>query len=113
MGIINPRPALRRAGIRRIKTNLRDHANHMARFIANGMTREAASAEAFRMVKAGVPTEPKHFMQVVDGNPNPQPLRPYCKACGWRKGGPDSWDGTSCKCGHNEPPIRVVEGGPA
>lgn len=30
-------------------------------------------------------------------------LHPYCKDCGWRKGGPDSWDGKACKCGHSEP----------
>ena len=34
-------------------------------------------------------------------------LRPYCQACGWRKGGPDSWNGAACKCGHTEPPIRT------
>lgn len=93
MGIINPRPALRKAGIRRIKTNLRDHADHMARFQAQGMSRDDASKEAFAMVKAGIPTEP---------------LRPWCKDCGWRKGGIDSWDGSRCKCGHSEPPLRHV-----
>ncbi len=39
------------------------------------------------------------------------PLRPWCPACGWRKGGPDSWDGEACKCGHTEPPIRHSETG--
>lgn len=34
-------------------------------------------------------------------------LHPFCKACGWRKGGTDSWDGKACKCGHSEPPIEV------
>lgn len=47
---------------------------------------------------------PKFFEVIV--NDNPQPLRPYCQRCGWRKGGPDSWDGARCKCGHSEPPIR-------
>ena len=44
-------------------------------------------------------------------NPNPKRLHPYCKVCGWRKGGPDSWNGTACKCKTNnsEPPIRCVE----
>lgn len=37
-----------------------------------------------------------------------KPLHPYCQACGWRKGGPDSWNGAACKCGHSEPPIRPV-----
>lgn len=32
-------------------------------------------------------------------------LHPFCKTCGWRKGGLDSWDGRSCKCGHYEPAL--------
>lgn len=32
-------------------------------------------------------------------------LHPWCQDCGWRKGGPDSWDGDKCKCGHWEPPM--------
>jgi hypothetical protein len=36
-------------------------------------------------------------------------LRPYCNKCGWRKGGPDSWDGVACKCGHTEPPYDTLE----
>lgn len=35
-------------------------------------------------------------------------LHPYCVKCGWRKGGPDSWNGVACKCGHSEPPIKWV-----
>jgi len=27
-------------------------------------------------------------------------LHPFCWVCGWRKGGPDSWDGKACKCGY-------------
>lgn len=23
----------------------------------------------------------------------------FCKVCGWRQGGIDSWDGKACKCG--------------
>jgi hypothetical protein len=26
-------------------------------------------------------------------------LHPMCNACGWRKGGTDSWSGRACKCG--------------
>lgn len=33
------------------------------------------------------------------GQPKTSPLRPFCNVCGWRKGGPDSWDGHRCKCG--------------
>lgn len=36
------------------------------------------------------------------------PLHPYCNACGWRKGGLDSWDGKRCKCGHSEPSFSVL-----
>lgn len=25
---------------------------------------------------------------------------PFCRRCGWRKGGVDSWDGAACKCGN-------------
>ena len=30
-------------------------------------------------------------------------LHPYCNDCGWRKGGLDSWNGVTCKCGHVAP----------
>lgn len=30
---------------------------------------------------------------------DPFPLMPFCKICGWCKGGQDSWDGKACKCG--------------
>lgn len=49
------------------------------------------------------------MLHLVTKNDNPKPLRPYCNKCGWRKGGPDSWDGVSCKCGDNEPPIKNVD----
>lgn len=35
-------------------------------------------------------------------------LHPFCKVCGWRKGGSDSWDGKACKCGLYEKPITVI-----
>lgn len=28
----------------------------------------------------------------------PTGKRPWCRVCGWRKGGVDSWDGARCKC---------------
>lgn len=40
---------------------------------------------------------------------NPKQFRPFCKDCGWRKGGIDSWNGAACKCGHNEPVIDMKE----
>lgn len=50
MGIVNPRPALRRKGIRRIVTNLQKHACLMRQFEEQGMSREAASERAYRIV---------------------------------------------------------------
>lgn len=41
-------------------------------------------------------------------NDNPRPFRPMCLRCGWAKGGPDSWDGKSCKCGFVDSPIWPV-----
>jgi hypothetical protein len=35
-------------------------------------------------------------------------LHPFCNACGWRKGGIDSWDGVRCKCGHAAPPMTPL-----
>ncbi len=40
----------------------------------------------------------------------PREFRPFCKDCGWRKGGVDSWDGKACKCGHTEQPIKLADG---
>lgn len=34
---------------------------------------------------------------------------PYCQTCGWRKGGPDSWNGRACKCGDYAPPMRPLD----
>lgn len=39
---------------------------------------------------------------------NGNPLHPFCKVCGWRKGGIDSWDGNRCKCGHSGLPMREL-----
>jgi len=35
-------------------------------------------------------------------------IHPYCRECGWRKGGRDSWNGFACKCGHSEPALTLV-----
>lgn len=43
---------------------------------------------------------------VLEAGMQREALRPWCAACGWRKGGIDSWDGRACKCGHSEPPLR-------
>ena len=51
-------------------------------------------------------------MQIVAQTDAPQPFRPWCKECGWRKGGVDSWNGVSCKCGFNEAPLCRVEDQP-
>jgi len=34
-------------------------------------------------------------------------LHPFCRRCGWRKGGRDSWDGEACRCGEYEGPARM------
>lgn len=57
MGISNPRPAMRRRERKRTEAALRDHADFMSRFQAQGMTREEASREALRMVRAGIPVD--------------------------------------------------------
>lgn len=36
------------------------------------------------------------------------PMQPFCTICGWRKGGPDSWDGERCKCGMSAPVMQEV-----
>jgi hypothetical protein len=46
-------------------------------------------------------------MSAANQTPGPQTLHPYCRTCGWRKGGLDSWDGKACKCGHREQPIET------
>ena len=33
----------------------------------------------------------------------------FCRDCGWRKGGHDSWDGHACRCGHSDPPIPPAQ----
>jgi hypothetical protein len=35
-------------------------------------------------------------------------LRPFCKRCGWRKGGTDSWNGLACKCGETAAPLEIT-----
>lgn len=40
---------------------------------------------------------------------NPRQFRPFCKECGWRKGGPDSWNGVTCKCGETEPVLTSAD----
>jgi hypothetical protein len=41
----------------------------------------------------------------TESKQEPKRLHPWCKTCGWRKGGVDSWNGRACKCGHSEPPL--------
>lgn len=42
------------------------------------------------------PTDPK----LVASHEQPKPFYPFCRVCGWRTYGVDSWDGMSCKCKH-------------
>jgi hypothetical protein len=38
------------------------------------------------------------------------PIHPLCYLCGYRKGGPDSWDNITCKCGYSAGPIVSPNG---
>lgn len=40
-------------------------------------------------------------------------LHPFCRVCGWTKGGVDSWSGGACTCGHREPTFRELLKTPA
>jgi hypothetical protein len=40
-----------------------------------------------------------------------EPLRPFCFGCGYRRGGPDSWNGTTCRCGVSGEPLVGPSGG--
>lgn len=53
MGIVNPRPPMRRKEARTIYERMRLHMEFMERLEAEGMSREDASRKAFFMVKAG------------------------------------------------------------
>ena len=35
-------------------------------------------------------------------------MHPFCNDCGWRKGGLDSWNGVTCKCGHVAPTLGQI-----
>lgn len=47
MGIVNPRPAIRKAGIRKTEAKLKEHARRMAEFEAQGIDRTTASRRAY------------------------------------------------------------------
>lgn len=34
---------------------------------------------------------------------------PFCRVCSWRKGGVDSWNGRTCKCGLSSLPYFVCD----
>lgn len=43
------------------------------------------------------------------GRADPYPLYRWCHACGWAKGGKDSWNGRACKCGFTfSGPVKAV-----
>ena len=50
MGIINPRPAMRRREERNIQQKLKQHTELMDKYVAEGMTPEDASRKAFNEV---------------------------------------------------------------
>lgn len=57
MGIIRPRPAIRKREIRTIEARLAEHARLMAQYEAQGMDRTAASARAYADIKNAEKTE--------------------------------------------------------
>jgi hypothetical protein len=58
------------------------------------------------IVPPGLPKD--RLVQIAASTPTPKQVSPYCKICGWRKGGVDSWNGRACKCGHSEPIIQPI-----
>ena len=59
MGLGYQKSQRHKATDRKVVQRLRDHADFMARFQAQGMSRDDASKEAALMVKAGVKPDPK------------------------------------------------------
>lgn len=66
---------------------------------------------------SGIPNSQAPRFVSAQHTPGPRPpafpyleggLRPYCQACGWRKGGADSWDGRACKCGEQSPSLSAI-----
>jgi hypothetical protein len=45
------------------------------------------------------------YSRVLTPTPDMQPLHKFCHECGWRMGGPDSYNGLSCKCGSISAPL--------
>jgi hypothetical protein len=52
MGLVNPRPAMRKRERAYREAILKRHAELMAQFIGEGMDRDAASRKAFALVKS-------------------------------------------------------------
>jgi hypothetical protein len=49
---------------------------------------------------------------IVRPTPDMQPLHAFCFGCGWRMGGPDSYNGLFCKCGLASEPLIGRGGSP-
>lgn len=55
MGIVNPRPALRAAGNRRIRARLALHKELMDQLVAEGVDPKVASRQAYEQVLKEIP----------------------------------------------------------
>jgi hypothetical protein len=75
--------------------------------------REPVRAVSFKplvAVQAPVVVVPAPVILIPKPLPKPPkvqgpPLHAFCFGCGWRQGGPDSYNGLSCKCGSISAPL--------
>jgi hypothetical protein len=72
MGIVNPRPAMRRGEERRVRKNLDLHAQRMMELVNGGMDATAASKQAFDELFRRPRPAPPVYIAVS------------CTACSWK-----------------------------
>lgn len=65
-----------------------------------GVTAETVTDEQIAAARAREVDDPvfDRMCRVALQHGTPTGMHPYCRVCGWRKGGVDSWDGKTCKC---------------
>ena len=49
------------------------------------------------------------MVKLATSEVNPRQFPPFCMKCNWRKGGPDSWNGVTCKCGETGEIIKSAD----
>ena len=64
MGLIKPRPPMRKAGAKRIADALKKHAALMKKYLEQGMSREEASRKAYEEMRV------KKVARKQDGEPS-------------------------------------------